>query len=167
VAPGIRVENIGEFLLNGSRSRLIASTALESFAVVVTAEPHFLVVSPSSFVVLQSRAESVENTINYSVVEGVYFFERGQLDGVKSARGIVHTGAKQALTAVRLAQRMDAAELARPELEEAERALDRTFDQLHRGNRSEVEALARDTVRLAVAARNIALQRAIQNARVR
>jgi hypothetical protein len=168
VAPGNRMENVGEFVLDGSRSRLKASTALESFALVVTAEPHFLVERPSSFVVLQSETGEIETTINYSVVEGVYYFERGSLDGVKSARGIVHTGVKQALTAVRLAQRMDAGRLAKPEIEEAERALDCTIDQLRQGRgKSEVETLARRTVRLAVAAHNLALARAFQNARVK
>jgi len=68
---------------------------------------------------------------------------------------------------VRLAQRAGALELAQPVLLQAEHALDVTFERLRGGgNRDEIEALARNTVRLAVGAQTLALGRAFQNARV-
>lgn len=168
VSPDDRIENLGEFTLNGTQSRLHASTNLETFALLVTAEPHFLVSAPSPFVVLESKPKNEESgMVSYQVMEGIYYFERGSLDNTTHARGVVLTGVKQALTAVRLAQRAGARELANEELVEAEHALNITLDLLHQGkDRNEIEALARETVRLAVAVQNLALARAFQNARV-
>ena len=42
-----QVENIGEFELNGTHGSVHASTNLETFAILVTAEPHFLVEAKS------------------------------------------------------------------------------------------------------------------------
>jgi hypothetical protein len=97
----------------------------------------------------------------------LYNFERATLEGVKDAKGQVFTAVKQARTALRLAQRAGALELAQPELIEAQQALDVTFDRIREGgNREEIEALACNAVRLAVGAQTLALGRAFQNARV-
>jgi len=166
-SPDDRIENLGEFTLDGTHGRLQASTELETFAILVTAEPHFLVRAPSAFIVLRSVPGKRGNMISYPVVEGAYYFERGSLDDVRHARGVVDTSVKQALTAVRLAQRSGAVELANDELREAERALDITLDLLRRGeDRNEIQTLARETVRLAVAGQSLALERALQNARI-
>src|SRR5688572_18208416 len=53
VAPGGKASNLGEFRLNGDESRLSATTDLKEFAMMVTAEPHFLVSAPSRFVVME------------------------------------------------------------------------------------------------------------------
>lgn len=166
-SPDERIENLGEFILNGTRSRLHASTKLNTFAILVTAEPHFLVRAPSAFVVLESASQKRGEVMRYQVLEGVYNFERATLENVKHAKGRVQTIVKQAVTAVRLAQRAGAVELAADELIEADHTLDRTFDLMRHGqDRNEIEALARETVRLAVAARSLALDRAFLNARI-
>jgi hypothetical protein len=162
-----RIQNIGEILLNGTHGSLQASTSFDSFAILITAEPHFLVEKPSPFVVLLTPPEKHGAVVSYCVQEGVYNFQRSDLEDVKYAKGPVLTSVKQARTAVRLAKRAGALELARPELMDAERALDATFDRLHRGaNWEEIDALARHTVRLAVHAQTLALGRAFENARV-
>src|SRR5262245_55726955 len=56
VPPRGPVENLGEIALDGSHARLKASTSSKSFAVLVSAEPHFLVSAPSAFVVLSNEA---------------------------------------------------------------------------------------------------------------
>jgi hypothetical protein len=167
VSPLGEAVNLGEFALIGSDSKLHTSTNLETFAVLVTAEPHFLATAPSAFVVLETEPGKQRPPVRYGVVQGIYNFERSSLEGVKHARGRVRTHVNQALTAVRLAQRAGADELAAPELTEAEYALDATLDALQEGkDRNEIEVLARETVRLAAAVQNLALERAIQNARV-
>src|SRR5438093_2932187 len=55
VPPMGPAENLGECILDGGRSRLHAATAATSFAILVTAEPHFFVSAPSAFVVLQNK----------------------------------------------------------------------------------------------------------------
>src|SRR5262245_11839955 len=162
-----RIQNIGEVLLNGTHGRAQASTDFDSFAILITAEPHFLVEIPSPFVVLLTAPEKPGAVVSYSVQKGVYNFERSSLEDVKYAKGPVFTSVKQARTAVRLAKRAGALEFARTELMDAERALDATFERLHRGaNWEEIDALARQTVRLAVAAQALALRRAFENAGV-
>ncbi|MBK6314720.1 MAG: anti-sigma factor, partial [Blastocatellia bacterium] len=54
VTPEGQVENMGEFLLSGSRSKLRATTRFETFAMFITAEPHFAVSKPSRVVILEN-----------------------------------------------------------------------------------------------------------------
>jgi len=167
VSTDDRVENIGEFELNGTQGSVHASTGLETFAILVTAEPHFLVEKPSPFTVLLTMPQKGGLNVRYGVQEGRYNFKRAELRGAMHASGPVFTAVRQARTAVRLAQRAGARELAQPELIEAEHALDVTFDRLHEGgDRNEIETLARNTVRLAVGAQNLALGRTLENASV-
>jgi hypothetical protein len=167
VPPQGLVQNLGELQLEGNHSRLHASTEAAAFALLVTAEPHYLVITPSPFVVLENKPVSQGPRVRYQLLEGVYNFERSSLADVKEAKGKVHTEVKQAFTAVRLAQRADAARLAPEELREAQRALDQTLN-LWRStvDRSEIAAQARETVRLALAAQHLAEDRAFQGARV-
>jgi hypothetical protein len=166
-SAGDRIENLGEIELNGTQARVQASTGFDTFAILITAEPHFLVEKPSPFVVLLTTPEKGGAVVSYRVQKGAYNFERSNLEDVKFAKGPVLTSVKQAHTAVRLAKRAGALELAKPELMEAEHALAMTFDRMHqRANWEEIDALARHTVRLAVAAQTLALGRAFQNARI-
>jgi len=167
VSPDGQVSNLGEFLLDGTRSSLQATTDLSTFALFVTAEPHFLVTAPSSFLVLENEPDKQGRNIRYPVLQGVYNFERGSLEDVKEAKGRVHTEVKQAFTAVRLAHRAGARVLAKEELSQAQRALDETLRLFHqRADQNEIAAQARETVRLAVAAQNLAEGRAFLGARV-
>jgi hypothetical protein len=167
VPPRGPVQNQGEVQLEGNHSRLHTSTNATSFALLVTAEPHYLVATPSAFVVLENERVPQGHVIRYQLLEGVYNFDRSSLADVKEARGKVHTDVKQAFTAVRLAQRAGAARLAPEELHDARQALDQTLS-LWRSQvgRAEIAARARETIHLAVAAQRLAEDRAFQGARV-
>jgi outer membrane protein OmpA-like peptidoglycan-associated protein len=55
ISPEGRAENLGEVLVGGNdRSKLTATTNLQSFALIVTAEPYFGVREPSDVVVLEN-----------------------------------------------------------------------------------------------------------------
>jgi hypothetical protein len=167
VSPGGQAENLGELALDGDRSRRSAATDLTRMALLVSAEPHYLVRAPSAFVVLESTAGARAESFQYPTVEGVYNFERTTLDDAKGASGRVHTEIRQAFTAVRLAQRANAQNLAPQEFAEAERALDETLTLSRQGmSRTEVAVQARDAIRLAVASQRLAENRAFQEARV-
>ena len=167
VPPAGPVENLGELQLEGDRSRLRATTGAAVFALLVTAEPHFLVSAPSAFVVLENKSDPHGPMIRYQLREGIYNFERSSLADVKGAKGRVHTDVKQAFTAVRLAQRAGAAHVAPEAWGEAQRALDRTLALWRsRVDRTEIAAQARETVRLALAAQHLAEVRAFQGTRV-
>jgi outer membrane protein OmpA-like peptidoglycan-associated protein len=54
ITPEGRATNIGEVLLNGDKTRLDATTELQSFGLIVTAEPYFAVTQPSDVVVMEN-----------------------------------------------------------------------------------------------------------------
>jgi outer membrane protein OmpA-like peptidoglycan-associated protein len=54
ITPEGRATNIGEVLLNGDKTKLDATTELQSFALIVTAEPYFAVTQPSDVVVMEN-----------------------------------------------------------------------------------------------------------------
>src|ERR1035437_2195028 len=55
ISPEGHAVNLGEVLVGGNdRSKLTATTDLQSFALIVTAEPYFAVRQPSNVVVLQN-----------------------------------------------------------------------------------------------------------------
>ena len=54
VTPEGRATNVGEVLLNGDKSKLNATTELQSFGLIITAEPYFAVTRPSDVVVMEN-----------------------------------------------------------------------------------------------------------------
>jgi outer membrane protein OmpA-like peptidoglycan-associated protein len=54
ITPEGRATNVGEVLLNGGRTKLDATTELQSFGLIVTAEPYFAVTQPSDVVVMEN-----------------------------------------------------------------------------------------------------------------
>jgi hypothetical protein len=167
VPPGGRAENIGEFTLDGGRAAVRGKTSSTTFAILVTAEPHYLVTLPSAFIVLESKGDRKSQTLELPVVEGVYNFSRSTLANVPPAKGKVHSEVRQAFTAIRLAQRAGAVSLAGDELSQARDALLKTVGLWReRAYRNQIVAQARETVRLAVAAQRLAQDRALQETRV-
>ena len=54
ITPEGRPKNLGEVLLNGSNSKLDVTTDLQTFGLIVTAEPYFAVTQPSDVVVMEN-----------------------------------------------------------------------------------------------------------------
>jgi outer membrane protein OmpA-like peptidoglycan-associated protein len=54
ITPEGRATNLGEVLLSGNRGKLNVTTELQSFGLLVTAEPYFAVSQPSDVVVLEN-----------------------------------------------------------------------------------------------------------------
>jgi outer membrane protein OmpA-like peptidoglycan-associated protein len=55
ITPEGRAENLGEVLLNGDlRSNLHATSGLQAFGLIITAEPYFAVTTPSDVVVMEN-----------------------------------------------------------------------------------------------------------------
>jgi len=78
ITPEGRTTNLGEVLLNGTNSKLDVTTELQSFGLIVTAEPYFAVTRPSDVVVM----ENVVRQDTRGAVEGVdakyELLQRGQ-----------------------------------------------------------------------------------------
>jgi outer membrane protein OmpA-like peptidoglycan-associated protein len=54
ITPEGRTTNLGEVLLNGGKSKLNVTTELQSFGMIMTAEPYFAVTQPSDVVVMEN-----------------------------------------------------------------------------------------------------------------
>jgi outer membrane protein OmpA-like peptidoglycan-associated protein len=54
ISPDGRAQNLGEVLPAGTKNNIHVTTALQSFGMIVTAEPYFSVSEPSDMVVLQN-----------------------------------------------------------------------------------------------------------------
>ena len=54
ITPEGRANNLGEVLLNGTKSKLNVTTELQSFGLMVTAEPYYAVTQPSDVVVMEN-----------------------------------------------------------------------------------------------------------------
>jgi outer membrane protein OmpA-like peptidoglycan-associated protein len=54
ITPEGRPKNLGEVLLNGDDSKLDVTTDLQTFGLIVTAEPYFAVTQPSDVVVMEN-----------------------------------------------------------------------------------------------------------------
>jgi hypothetical protein len=54
ISPEGRASNLGEVILNGTKSKLNVTTELQAFGLIVTAEPYFAVAQPSDAVVMEN-----------------------------------------------------------------------------------------------------------------
>ena len=54
ITPEGRSVNLGEVVLDGDKSSLLATTSLQAFGLLVTAEPYFAVTQPSDVVVMEN-----------------------------------------------------------------------------------------------------------------
>jgi hypothetical protein len=164
VPPSGLVENHGEIAIDGSRGEIHATTSAVGFALLVTAEPHYMVRAPSAFVVLTNETTNQNETIEQPLIVGIYQFRRSTLDDVKAAKGKVHSRVKQAFTAVRLAQRAGAAVFAPEEFSKAKASLEATVRLWKdRKDRTEIDAEASETIRLAVSAQRLAEDHAVRS----
>lgn len=170
-SPEGHVDNTGEFIIEGNRSKLDVSTPLETFGMFVTAEPHFLVEAPSRFVVMENTEPASAGAIvtlsriEYEGVQGIYRFENESLEDMREAKGEVRPHLGAARTAVALAEHAGAERFAREELLRARRSLARTEAEFDRGVAGESLMLgAHETIRLAVEAEKLARKAAFESA---
>src|SRR5258705_102258 len=78
ITPEGRAKNLGEVLLNGTNSKLNVTTELQSFGLVVTAEPYFAVTQPSDVVVMENVVRK-DTTGTIEEVDAKYeLLQRGQ-----------------------------------------------------------------------------------------
>jgi outer membrane protein OmpA-like peptidoglycan-associated protein len=54
ISPEGRATNLGEVILNGTKSKLDVTTEFQAFGLIVTAEPHFAVTQPSDIVAMEN-----------------------------------------------------------------------------------------------------------------
>ena len=78
ITPEGRAQNLGEFILNGNRSKLNVTTELQAFGLIVTAEPYFGVTQPSDVVVMENELRP-DTRGAFDIVDAKYeLLKRGQ-----------------------------------------------------------------------------------------
>jgi outer membrane protein OmpA-like peptidoglycan-associated protein len=78
VTPEGRPKNLGEVLLSGGSSKLDVTTDLQTFGLIVTAEPYFAVTQPSDVVVMENVVRK-DTQGTYENIDAKYeLLQRGQ-----------------------------------------------------------------------------------------
>jgi outer membrane protein OmpA-like peptidoglycan-associated protein len=169
VSPQGRADNLGELILDehGS-SKLKATTELQTFGLLVTAEPYFAVTQPSSLVVLENDAlpgSGRDQQIEFSyelLGRDAYSSSNQRIDN--AIFGIdPNTPLElfEARNAVRIARAANADKYAGPVLAKAEQSLQQAeaaYRQKH-NNKAGIESFARDAAQNAEDARVMALKK--------
>ena len=170
VSPEGVAVNAGEFIQRGRKSRLDASTPLGTFGMFVTAEPHFLVAEPSSFVVLENISASLlqgsmmqTSRVRYRGFEGRYNFDIESLANEEFGQGDFRAERQQATTALNLAERAGAGRWAPEKLNRAREAVLAALEAYGPDmDEQRFHVLARTAVRRAFEAHQIALRNKAQ-----
>jgi outer membrane protein OmpA-like peptidoglycan-associated protein len=168
ISPEGRASNLGEVLVGGNdRSKLTATTDLQAFALIVTAEPYFAVHQPSNVVVLENVVTADTKGTSEVVSAKYELMERG---------GYIPTGYKfdpvvlnaklplefyEARNALRIAQSEGAEQYAGESYQHAVELM-KSADDYAVSERMESKPLiasAREAVQTAEDAREIAVKR--------
>jgi outer membrane protein OmpA-like peptidoglycan-associated protein len=172
ITPEGRATNLGELQVNGNDGRLKVTTELQSFALVVTAEPYFAVSQPSDAVVIenvvresgfertQGRVETLE--AKYELLKrGSYLMNHDASTlKVKPLEPGAPLDLAQARNAVELARLARADKYASDTFAKASGLLAEAETQREKGKKGNtVQQPARQAAQTAEDARLIALQR--------
>jgi outer membrane protein OmpA-like peptidoglycan-associated protein len=122
ITPDGRPNNLGEVLPAGTKNNIMVTTALQSFGMVITAEPYFSVTQPSDVVVMENQ---IIQDKTYGVLEKVnahyLLLPRGtyaETEGAKSVLNPITRDEKMPLelyeanNAIRIAQQTGAEKYA-------------------------------------------------------
>jgi outer membrane protein OmpA-like peptidoglycan-associated protein len=168
VTPEGRPKNLGEVLLNGSNSKLDVTTDLQTFGLIVTAEPYFAVTQPSDVVVMENFiTNETQGTIEQ--IDAKYeLLQRGQyvLNVSPTEVRPIPLDSKtplelyEARNAIRIARWTGAERYADDTLQKAEESLQNAEDELHgKIGKKTVAQNSRDAAQTAEDARLITIRR--------
>lgn len=171
ITPDGRPNNLGEVLPSNNKNNIEVTTALQSFGMIVTAEPYFSVTQPSDVVVLQNVIISDKTTGVLEKVNAHYsLLARGsyaQTEGSTSNLNPITRDEKsplelyQANNAIRIAQEAGADKYAPDIMAEAKQDLRNAtdIDQNKKADRRLEITFARQAVQRAEDARLVTLRK--------
>jgi outer membrane protein OmpA-like peptidoglycan-associated protein len=162
VTPEGRAMNLGEVALQGDHAKLLSTTDLQAFGLIVTAEPYFAVTQPSDVVVAENFIRSDTAGTMEQVDAKYQLLQRGQYVLNRSAYAPVKINPKgplqlaEAENAVEIARLAGADKYAADTFQKAVVDLQNAEDFLNRGrNAKESETNAREAAQMAEDARII------------
>lgn len=167
ITPEGRATNLGEILLNGTKSKLNVTTELQAFGLVVTAEPYFAVSQPSDVVVMENiirddtkgQVEIIE--AKYELLKrGTYIMDASAPATARVIDRKVPLELYEARNAVELARFAGADRYATETYQKAVDSLQRAEGyQSRKAGKRPVIMMSREAVQTAEDSRLIAIQR--------
>jgi outer membrane protein OmpA-like peptidoglycan-associated protein len=174
ITPEGRAANLGEVLMNGTSRKLNVTTEMQSFGMIVTAEPYFAVTQPSDVVVMENvirkdtKGAVEEVDAKYELLQrGQYTFNVNPAE-IKPVRldPKVPLELYEARNAVQIARWTGADKYAAETMQKAVRSLDQSEGYLTRkSGRKPIASAAREAVQMAEDARIITIKK-IEEARL-
>jgi chemotaxis protein histidine kinase CheA len=165
ITPEGKANNLGELLLDGKKSKLQATTTLQTFGLIVTAEPYYAVSDPSDAVVLENVVVAGTSGTLQQVNVNYMLFKRGIYSyNVNAAtqsysKSKVPLEVEEARNAVEIAKNSGAQQYAPDVLSKAEQSLTSAEAMLKKGDRRVIVQNSRDAVQNAAAAVQTTMQR--------
>jgi outer membrane protein OmpA-like peptidoglycan-associated protein len=168
ITPQGQVDNLGEFRLSGGSARLKTATPYQTFAMIITAEPHFMVKLPSRMVVLENLTPSTDK-VQVQATEVYFTGDSGRFYTDTAVPALAERDFNktpmellQARRAVQIARLADGERHAPSDFSSAVRALEDAEAAFQRGaSVHEVGRISRESISLAVRARDISEERAL------
>jgi len=165
ISPAGKTANLGELIVNDGESRLTATTPLQTFGLIVTAEPYFAVTQVSNVVVLENivteetRGKIEQVKAQYELLpRGQYTLEKNPVDLHMEMNKDISPYVYQARNASRIAWRAKADVYASDEFKRAQGLLQQIEQEKDKQNKT-VVAMARQVIQQCEDARLIALKR--------
>lgn len=163
ISPQGRADNLGELVLDHGSSHLRATTDLQTFGMVVTAEPYFAVTQPSALVVLENDVAAGGEPIESSyelIPRGAYSSSNEQIqDAIFGIDSRIPLELLEARNAVRIAHAANADKYSADAFQKAMKSLtDANTAYLHKQNRNTIAGMARDAAQTAEDARVMAIK---------
>lgn len=167
ITPEGHVSNLGEFRLSGDSARLKAATPYQTFAMIMTAEPHYLVRLPSRMVVLENLAPSGKNVqiqvseVYFTGDSGRYYRDTSVPATAERDYNKIPMELLQARKAVQIARLADGEKYDSADYHSSIKSLEEAEMAYRRGaSVHDVGRIAREAISLAVRCRDISEERA-------
>jgi outer membrane protein OmpA-like peptidoglycan-associated protein len=165
VTPEGRTANLGEVMLDGTKSKLHVTTELQVFGLVMTAEPYYAVTQPSDLIVMENVVRP-DTKGKIEEIDAKYeLLQRGQYQHLANPLALQFDRKQplelyEARNAVQIARAVGADHFAAETFQKAETSLSEAeaYQNRHAGNKSVIMA-ARETVQTAEDSRAIAVKR--------
>ena len=164
ITPEGRATNLGEVLLNGTKSKLNVTTENQAFGLIVTAEPYFSVTQPSDVVVLENMVRP-DTVGKVDVIDAKYdLLQRGNYSALVTQKMVVDPKVPielyEARQAVQIARATGAAKYAADTFKKATDLLAQSEGYLARkAGMKPVAMISREAVQTAEDARVITVKR--------
>ena len=160
ITPEGRAANLGEILLNGDKAKLLATTQMPNFALIITAEPYFAVTEPSEAVVLMdvpgSNTKGMTTPVSARLLKRSAYHQ-SQLQPI-TMNSKTPLAVYEARNAMRIAQLQGAEKYAPNAWSTAQQSQAQMDDYIARKQKNPTLTAARSTTQQAEDARSLAVK---------